>query len=129
MRWSQVISTDYDNYLVLWSCFEHAEWYTTGDATYVHPSKVWDIAERITYDSPDASIPWSFELDEASNNIHRLNLRKTKVNIFWKPKADSRGKITYDSREVNDTLISELVDKIDRDFPNMEYKTRFARNT
>lgn len=41
LRWAQVVDTDYDNYLVLWHCWEHAEYYDTAKAKTIPPSQIW----------------------------------------------------------------------------------------
>jgi len=130
LRYSQIIDTDYKNYIVLYSCYEIAEFYHKEGAKHIKHEKVFKKSEARSLAMPPNHVPVEFTLSkEDAKNIHTLNLFKHKVVILWKPDFNDAGEWYYNQKTVNETMLAELLDVVDERFPKLRYKetNRFNR--
>jgi len=75
LRYAQVLDTDYNNYLILYSCYHVAEYYTKTEAKSVPYWDIWELATKVPSD--DGQVPYRYQVD--SSEIHEMHLRKVKI--------------------------------------------------
>ena len=96
------------NYLVVYSCYETAEYYTKKHAKHISNEKIWRLAKKKSINSSDVLPNFSLEIDE-EEDIHKLRLAKQKVQILWRPSFDEQIGWHFNKNEVNWEKVDGLV--------------------
>lgn len=123
-QYYHVLETDYNGFLVMYSCFEAHEYRDRNTKQYLSDEQLWE-----TVKNKDVEIDWSLPSTitlKYGDDVEYMELYKQRLQIFMRPLYnENNGRWEYNSEVITDSRINYLVGRYSDYFLDLKMDTQY----